>query len=107
MKLWRKKEELKRKVGKTDNNENRAKQLKLAKNGNEMMTLTVAKSLPEIQVDFNKKLVKWITDTPQPFSAVEIESFQKMIAAVNPSLRIMSRKTLMSYISEVKNDGKR
>lgn len=97
--IMEKKEDRKRKAEKTDNNESRPKQLKFAKNGNEV-TLTVAKSLQDIQVDFNKNLVKWITDTLQPFSAVEKESFKKMIAAVNPSLRIMCRKTLMRNINE-------
>lgn len=64
------------------------------------MTLTVAKSLQEIQLEFNKNLVKWITDSLQPFSAVEKESFQKMITSINPSLRIMCRKTLMRNINE-------
>lgn len=56
------------------------------------------------QKNFDAALTSYVVNSIRPFSTVDDNNFKSLIAAANPSLKVMSRPTLMRHI---KADEKR
>lgn len=61
-------------------------------------------SLKTKQGNFDEALLEYVTFTLKPYSTVEDPYFMKMITILDPSVKIMTRKTLMRRIAKMAED---
>lgn len=52
------------------------------------------------QTNFDSALIDYVVNSIRPFSTVSDENFKNMIKAANPSLKVLSRPTLMRRIKD-------